>query len=141
MKLSDIYFRQNQCIYDLIIDFIHSSIPNSAYFRKAYIPRNNFENDVVYTASSFVSLDFRTGRLDKLAHYPHSSGCISSNENWTLCKSHTRSWNDSQFVRITLCNLSKNMTIVMCFLILLILEHGFQRYICHCARTISHNSF
>ena len=36
-----------------------------------FIPNNYFEND----ANLCGILDVRTGRLDKIAHCPHSSGC------------------------------------------------------------------
>ena len=41
---------------------------------EAFIPRNNFENDARHTRGLFDLLNLRTGRLDKLAHCPHSSG-------------------------------------------------------------------
>ena len=67
---------------------------------EAFIPSNNFKND----ASLFDLLDVRPGRLDKIAHFAHSSG---ETGNPKLMISRT------QVFRIGLCT-SRSIKYLMC---------------------------
>ena len=70
---------------------------------------NNFEND----ASLFDLLYLRTGRLDKIAHCPHRSGCTLYEHDYLDCiVGLSHGYNNAQFYvnmfRLVLCDNKDN---------------------------------
>ena len=64
--------RHTQEWYTLML--ISALTCNHRLREKAFIPRNTFQNDVVYTGSSVDRLELRTGRMYMIAQCPHCQG-------------------------------------------------------------------